>query len=347
MKTRCAAGDAVGVLRVVGRGATGGSPGSERAFNAVAAAAQRYRTLRRRLGNEGARGQPRVRAAVPAVVRRHEQAALDLSAARRCDRCVARRCVGISGRHASVEGVQLRPPRRDALYRATGRRFMALRGVRVEQEGTDAVLAADDGAVLPISAAPGGRYTVPSRSDCPACHEGPSVPVLGFSALQVSTDRDPLAPHAEPARNDHANLSSLVASGRLRNLPHALLSSRRALRHVADRACGAWLPARQLRSLSQRCRCADGLELVLAQQGRRRRAKLRANDAVIARALSRFRPQGAGQRTAHRARWRHARTDAAHEDEQPLARMPPLGVQVDAEGVALVERWINQHLSNH
>ena len=33
-------------------------------------------------------------------------------------------------------------------------------------------------------------------------------------ALQLSPDRDPLAPHAEPARNDHANLSSLVASGR-------------------------------------------------------------------------------------------------------------------------------------
>ncbi len=87
------------------------------------------------------------------------------------------------------------------------------------QEGTDAVLAAEDGAVLPVSAAPGGRYVVPSRNDCLACHEGPSVPVLGFSALQLSPDRDPLAPHAEPARNDHANLSNLVASGRLRNLP--------------------------------------------------------------------------------------------------------------------------------
>src|SRR5918993_2748471 len=87
------------------------------------------------------------------------------------------------------------------------------------KEGTDAVLAAEDGAVVPVSAAPGGRYVVPSRSDCLACHEGPSVPVLGFSALQLSTDRDPLAPHAEPARTDHANFSNLVASGRL---PHCL-----------------------------------------------------------------------------------------------------------------------------
>ena len=48
------------------------------------------------------------------------------------DRCVASRCVGISGRHASVEGIRLRPPRRDALHRATGGRFMALRCVRLE-----------------------------------------------------------------------------------------------------------------------------------------------------------------------------------------------------------------------
>ena len=32
--------------------------------------------------------------------------------------------------------------------------------------------------------------------DCRACHESAAVPVLGFSALQLSSDRDPLAPHA-------------------------------------------------------------------------------------------------------------------------------------------------------
>ena len=132
VKTLALLRDAVGVLRVVGRRATGGSPRGHGAFSAVAAAAQRDRTLRRGLA-ASARGQHRVRAAVPVVVRRHEQAPLDLSAAWRCYRCIARRCVGISGRHASVEGVQLRPPRRDALHRATGRRFMALRCVRVEQ----------------------------------------------------------------------------------------------------------------------------------------------------------------------------------------------------------------------
>ena len=54
-------------------------------------------------------------------------------------------------------------------------------------------LVPEDGAVVAVADAPGGRYSVPSRNDCLACHEGPAVPVLGFSALQLSPDRDPLA----------------------------------------------------------------------------------------------------------------------------------------------------------
>ncbi len=63
---------------------------------------------------------------------------------------------------------------------------------------------------------------------------------------------------------------------------------------------------------------------------------------------SRFRPQGtdSAQRVA-RDGGTHVLT-LRMKTNNPIARMPPLGVQqVDAEGVALVERWINQHLSNH
>ena len=62
---------------------------------------------------------------------------------------------------------------------------------------------------------------------------------------------------------------------------------------------------------------------------------------------SRFRPQGA--ESAQRV----ARDGGTHvltlrmKSNNPIARMPPLGVQrVDAEGVALIERWINQSVSN-
>ena len=93
------------------------------------------------------------------------------------------------------------------------------------EDGSDALLAPEDGTVAAVQDAPGGRYPVPSRGDCVACHEGPAVPVLGFTALQLSTDRDPLAPHADPKRAGQAELKGLAARGVLRGLPPALLSA--------------------------------------------------------------------------------------------------------------------------
>ena len=137
------------------------------------------------------------------------------------------------------------------------------------EEGTDAVLAAEDGAVLPVSAAPGGRYVVPSRNDCLACHEGPPVPVLGFSALQLSPDRDPLAPHAEPARKITRICRTSSRADGCATCRAVTLNSRRALQPVAHRARRARLSARQLRSLPQRCRRADGTRARARAAGRR------------------------------------------------------------------------------
>ena len=82
------------------------------------------------------------------------------------------------------------------------------------EEGTDATLAPAEGvAALPNR----GGYSIPSESDCRACHESAAVPVLGFSALQLSSDRDPLAPHAD-ARSE-IDLDGLLARGLIRNLP--------------------------------------------------------------------------------------------------------------------------------
>ena len=52
-------------------------------------------------------------------------------------------------------------------------------------EGTRATLAPEGGIELDVPDAPGGKYAVPSRNDCVACHEGPAVPVLGYSAVQI------------------------------------------------------------------------------------------------------------------------------------------------------------------
>jgi hypothetical protein len=59
-------------------------------------------------------------------------------------------------------------------------------------DGTEATLAPDAGVrMTSVAGAPDGRYVVPSRADCLACHEGPAVPVLGYSAVQLETALPP------------------------------------------------------------------------------------------------------------------------------------------------------------
>ena len=216
------------------------------------------------------------------------------------------------------------------------------------QEGTDAVLAAEDGAVLPVSAAPGGKYTVPSRNDCLACHEGAPVPVLGFSALQLSHDRDPRVPHSEKARVDYADLSKLAGSGQLRNLPQRYVEQppRIAATSPIERAALGYLHA-NCGHCHNDAGALTGLELVLAQ---RADTSAQSSERTLQSLLghsSRFRAAGAD------ATQRIARDGDSHvltlrmKTDNPLARMPPLGVQKpDAEGIALIERWISDHLAN-
>lgn len=51
------------------------------------------------------------------------------------------------------------------------------------------------------------------------------MPVLGVSALQLSPERDPLAPHAERPQPGDADLRTLVERGLLRRLPRALIET--------------------------------------------------------------------------------------------------------------------------
>ena len=52
-------------------------------------------------------------------------------------------------------------------------------------DGRSARLAPAGGVALAVTGAPSGRYAVPSRADCLACHAGARSPVLGFGALQL------------------------------------------------------------------------------------------------------------------------------------------------------------------
>jgi hypothetical protein len=214
-------------------------------------------------------------------------------------------------------------------------------------DGSDALLAPDDGAVVAVADAPGGRYAVPGRADCIACHEGAPVPVLGFSALQLSPDRDPNAPHADPKRPGQADLRTLAASGRLRGLPPHLLTNPPRIDAATPTARAA---LGYLHGNCGHCHNAagalTGLELLLAQQAQ---ADARGAERTLASLLghsSRFRPADgtAAQRIAAGGHGGSVLTYRMKTDN-PLARMPPLGVRVvDTDGVALIERWIARDL---
>jgi hypothetical protein len=211
-------------------------------------------------------------------------------------------------------------------------------------DGTDAVRV-DKGAALPVADAPGGRYVVPSRNDCLACHEGAAVPVLGFSALQLSPDRDPLAPHADAPRREFADLRSLVAQGRLVNLPASMVATppRIAARTATERAALGYLHA-NCGHCHNASGALDGLELIMAQSSVAGADSAQQTLRSLLGHSSRFRPQGAAsaQRVAADGSGAHMVT-LRMQSESPLARMPPLGVRViDGDGVALVERWINE-----
>ncbi len=83
------------------------------------------------------------------------------------------------------------------------------------EDQSDALLAPPEGIPRAFEVAPGKHHAIPGVADCRACHAAAPGVVLGFSALQLSDDRDPLAPHAEPLPPDALTLRTLAEEDRL------------------------------------------------------------------------------------------------------------------------------------
>jgi hypothetical protein len=158
------------------------------------------------------------------------------------------------------------------------------------EDGTRATLAPAQGI---------SRSGIPSRADCLACHEGAPVPILGYSAVQLSTALPPVLGYL------HGNCG-----------------------HCHNDAA---LPA---------------LELSLAQHATDVKASAARTYATLIGRASRFRPRGAAnpQRVVPGQPAQSVLVTRMKSND-PLTRMPPLGVSVvDAGGVALISRWIEHEL---
>ena len=174
----------------------------------ASASAVRDRALRGRGVADGRRAQPAVRAAVSAVERRRRQAPLGAAARRRHHRRDATSIAGTSpsarasGRSSSSTGAAWRrgscgrPARTSGSLRPT-------RGPTTRRDADARAGRRPRGDVAEV--APGKWHSIPSREECRACHDSGRTEVLGFTALQLSNDRDPLAPHAEPLDGRHGH----------------------------------------------------------------------------------------------------------------------------------------------
>ena len=211
------------------------------------------------------------------------------------------------------------------------------------EEGTQALLAPAEGIrALPVAGAPRGRYVIPAESDCRACHESAAAPLLGASALQLSQDRDPLAPHAEYPGD--VDLPGLQARGWLRNLPEALRERAPRIRSPSPESRAA---LGYLHGNCGHCHNDNGspapVDLVLAQSAATNATSYESLVASLTGKTSRYRTRGmpVDAPLIDAGRPDTSVLIARMRSRDPLTQMPPLGTQlVDTESMKLIEHWI-------
>jgi hypothetical protein len=218
-------------------------------------------------------------------------------------------------------------------------------------DGSDALLAPADGIpAMALPQSPTGRYSIPSEMDCRACHDGAPSPVLGVSALQLSTDRDPLAPHAERPRRDDVDLGSLVARGWVRNLPQRLIDAAPRIEAASadERAALGYLHGNcgHCHADPRATAAAVPVGIVLAQDVMDPAAAATVMRALLG-AQSRFVPSGgsAAAPVVAPGDSRNSVLSLRMRSRNPQVQMPPLGTAIpDSAGLALIERWIDHDL---
>jgi hypothetical protein len=217
-------------------------------------------------------------------------------------------------------------------------------------EQSEATLAPAAG-IASLALQDGSRYTIPGEADCRACHDGAAAPVLGFTALQLSPDRDALAPRAEAPRPGDANLATLVATGRIRGLPRRLVEvpPRITAPTPAGRAVLGYLGANCGHCHADPALSAGAVpvELQLAIDATDPAAGERGIRRLVA-SESRYRPRGAADARHVVPGDPQAGTLLARmRSRDPRIQMPPLGTaRPDLEAIALIERWIEHDLND-
>jgi len=216
------------------------------------------------------------------------------------------------------------------------------------EEGTDAVLAPEEGVPAAAEIAAGRQHAIPSGAECAACHGTARVGPLGFNPLQLSTDRDPNAIHGEPLAPDMLTLKTLVDEGRILPAPALLEASppRIATANPRTRAV--------LGYLSTNCgSCHDGSDGISARTPSLRYGDLLDDGDAVARSLVGHasswqvpgRPEGSSVLLDPESpEW--SAVLVRMRSRRPSSQMPPLGTVIrDQEAVDAIAEWIATDLA--
>ena len=210
---------------------------------------------------------------------------------------------------------------------------------------SDARLAPREGIADVAEVAPGKRHSIPGITDCNACHRSSPATVLGFNALQLSDDRDPLAPHGVPLKADDLTLRSLLdadllepARPELAIHPPRVRESdplaRAAIGYLSGNCGGCHNASGPLSRLGMNL-----LHDVAGEAGAPEPARLTTVDVAGSFLVPGHGPD-ASRRIAPGAPEQSALLYRM-KSRRPSSQMPPLGTVVrDDEAVQLVQRWI-------
>lgn len=230
-------------------------------------------------------------------------------------------------------------------FRKVGADRWTFASYRWNETQTDALLAPPDGIRDVAEVAPGRWHSIPSHDECRACHDSGRTEVLGFTALQLSDDRDPLAPHAEPVDASAVTVKTLVAEGRLSPARPELVSAppRIAAADARERAV--------LGYLSTNCGSCHNRASTIASVGLFLKYTLadagECEPDALATTVDRpghwIVPTAPDGRSRIVAPERPELSALLHRatSRRPSSQMPPIGTVVaDREALALVQAWV-------
>ena len=213
---------------------------------------------------------------------------------------------------------------------------------------TDAELAPQSGLAGVAAIADGKRHSIPSVSECRACHDSKRTETLGFNALQLSDDRDPNAIHGEPLAAGMLTLKTLVDEN--------LVTPRRTELVASPPRIAADSPATRaaLGYLSTNCGSCHNRESSIASLGLDLRQNLpgtrnREPGTAAAPACSAVGKRGhwvvpEAPEESRIINPGHPESSALIrriKSRRPISQMPPIGtVVVDREAVDRLTAWV-------